>query len=95
MGEPRLVFLPWVLPGILVTRVFVVQERWARGLGGRDWLLLSDLGRPKDGPVSPHSADGWHPRCASVRTSADDSQPRRRARRPVRRACASLHPHRP
>lgn len=31
---------------------------------GRHWPLLSDLGRPRDGPVLSRSADGRHFRCA-------------------------------
>lgn len=31
---------------------------------GHHWPLVSGLGRPRDGPASPHSPDGWHPRCA-------------------------------
>lgn len=30
---------------------------------GRHWLLLSDLGRPRDGPASARSAGGRHLRC--------------------------------
>jgi hypothetical protein len=31
---------------------------------GRHWPLVSGLGRPRDGPASPHSTDGQHPQCA-------------------------------
>lgn len=31
---------------------------------GRHWPLSSGLGRPRDGPGSPRSTNGRHPRCA-------------------------------
>jgi hypothetical protein len=38
-----------------------------------------------------YSAADGRPRRGPARTSADDSQPRRRVRRPTGRACASLY----
>lgn len=46
-------FLPWVLPGILVSWVFAGRGWWARAPGGRCWSSLATGERPwtaRDGP---------------------------------------------
>jgi hypothetical protein len=47
MGEPSPVFLPWVLPGILMTWFFAGQGRRAREPDGRFWSLLAAVERPR------------------------------------------------
>jgi hypothetical protein len=56
----RYFFLPWVLPGILVSWVFAGQGRWVRVPGGRRWSSLATVerprtaqGRPSDGGAVP------------------------------------------
>lgn len=44
-------FLPWVLPGILVSWVFAGQEWWDRAPGGRRWSSLAAV-------VGPRTAQG-------------------------------------
>jgi hypothetical protein len=65
------VFLPWVLPGILVSWVFAGQGRWCRAPGGRRWSSLATVerprtaqGRPTERPGGPYGglrADGQLP----------------------------------
>lgn len=91
-------FLHWVLPGTLVTCVFAAQGWWDRAPGGRRWSLLAAVERRRTAQRRPSSAalDGRPaPSMRPISTSADDSQPRRRARQATTHACASLHPHRP
>lgn len=62
---------------------------------GRHWLLLSALGRPRDGPASARSADGQHPRCAQsepqpTTASHDDGSAARAGTRVPRCAPAGL-----
>ncbi|MFE1837706.1 DUF5958 family protein [Streptomyces sviceus] len=67
VAQPVGSFLPWVLPGILVTCVLPAHGRWARAPGRRRWSSLaavSNLGQPMDGPASPHLTDGRHLRSA-------------------------------
>ncbi|MGW2444973.1 DUF5958 family protein [Streptomyces sp. NPDC001675] len=47
------VFLPWVLPGILMSWVFPAQERWARAPGGRRWSSLATVERPRTAQGRP------------------------------------------
>jgi hypothetical protein len=42
MGVARPVFLPWVLPGILVSWVFAGQAQWDRAPGGRRRPVVVD-----------------------------------------------------
>ena len=46
-------FLPWVLPGILMTCVFAAQGWWARAPGGRRWSLLATAERPRTAQGRP------------------------------------------
>jgi hypothetical protein len=46
-------FLPWVLPGILVSRILAVQERWARAPGGRRWSSLATVEQPRTAQRRP------------------------------------------
>ena len=96
-------FLPWLSRADAATCVIADQVRFPRPPGGRIghlWPLLRSLGRPREGPelisaVSRATA-GRHPlRRDAARSSATDSQPRRRVRQPLGRAHASPHPYRP
>jgi hypothetical protein len=51
-------FLPWVLPGILVTCVFPVQERWARAPDGYRWSSLAAVERPRTAQGRPRQRLG-------------------------------------
>lgn len=47
------VFLPWVLPGIFVSRVFAGQGRWTRAPGGRRWSPLATVERRRTAQGRP------------------------------------------
>lgn len=49
-------FLPWVLPGILVSWVFAGQVRWARAPSGRRWSSLATVERPRTAQRRPSFA---------------------------------------
>lgn len=46
-------FLPWVLSGILVSRVFAAQGPWARAPGNRRWSSLATVERPRTAQRRP------------------------------------------
>jgi hypothetical protein len=53
------VFLPWVLPKILVTCIFAAQGRWARAPGGRHWSSLATVERPRTAQRRPGADAHW------------------------------------
>jgi hypothetical protein len=48
-------FLPWFLPGILVSWVFAGQGRWDRTPGGRRWSSLATVERPRTAQGRPRA----------------------------------------
>src|SRR5690606_24507140 len=46
-------FLPWVLPGILMTWVFADQRRWDSAPCGRRWSSLATVERPRTAQGRP------------------------------------------
>ncbi len=53
-------FLPWALPGILVTCVFAAQKRWARAPGGRRWSSLATVERRRTAQGRPRHRSAAH-----------------------------------
>lgn len=46
-------FLPWALPGIVVSWVFADQGQWGRAPGGRRWSSLATAEQPRTAQGRP------------------------------------------